>query len=103
MHRCFQKSVLNQSELDKLPMVRITAGSETQNLPKGLNEVTLKQVLICLLKDSSHLSAEEVANQLGLARVTARRYLEYLEGIGKVDAKFKYGSVGRPVKKYFIR
>jgi len=84
-------------------MVRVTAGNETENLPKGLHEVTLKQVLICLLKELGTLSAEEVANQLGLARVTARRYLEYLEGIGKVGAKFKYGSVGRPVKKYFIR
>ncbi|TYO97449.1 two-component system response regulator DctR [Desulfallas thermosapovorans DSM 6562] len=103
MHKCFQKSVLNQSELDKLTMTRITSGRETETLPKGLNQVTFKQVLICLLKEGNNLSAEEVAGKLGLARVTARRYLEYLESIGKVRAKFQYGSVGRPVKRYFIK
>lgn len=83
MHKSFQKPVLNQSELDKLTMTRITSSRENETLPKGLNQVTFKQVLICLLKESNTLSAEEVAGKLGLARVTARRYLEYLESTGK--------------------
>jgi len=43
-----------------------------------------------------------VAEGLGLARVTARRYLEHLDEIGKVRVELQYGSVGRPLKKYRI-
>ncbi|HHW43124.1 MAG TPA: response regulator [Desulfotomaculum sp.] len=74
-----------------------------EEMPKGLNEVTLKQVLLHLIKDGGALSAEEVAAGLGLARVTARRYLEYLAALGKVTLELQYGSVGRPIKRYKIK
>ncbi|SFR06135.1 response regulator [Desulfoscipio geothermicus] len=96
------KTVLDQAELDRLAFKRNTVQDAGEILPKGLNEVTLKQVLMCLVKETKPLSAEEVAGELGLARVTARRYLEYLESAGKVNVQFKYGSVGRPVKKFSL-
>lgn len=96
-----RKTTLNQEELDKLAFSR-TQGDEAAELPKGLNEITLKQVMMCLVREFKPQSAEEVAVSLGLARVTARRYLEYLENTGKVDVQLQYGSVGRPVKKFIL-
>jgi two-component system response regulator DctR len=58
--------------------------------------------LLLLIKEEASLSAEEVAAALGLARVTARRYLEYLYQLGKVTVELQYGSVGRPIKRYKI-
>ncbi|MGB9805038.1 helix-turn-helix domain-containing protein, partial [Desulfofundulus sp.] len=83
------------------PVVVNEAG--TAEIPKGLNEVTLKQILLFLIKDGGALSAEEVATGLGLARVTARRYLEYLAALDKVALELQYGSVGRPIKRYKIK
>ena len=41
-----------------------------------------------------------LASQLGLARVSARRYLEYLVTKGSARIVPKYGAAGRPEKFY---
>lgn len=69
-------------------------------LPKGLHETTLRQILAFLQNKSRPMSAEEVGEGVNLTRVTARRYLEYLEKNGRVAVELKYGMVGRPVKLY---
>jgi two-component system, CitB family, response regulator DctR len=72
----------------------------SQELPKGLQAATLKQIVQHLtLSQPLPLSAEEVAEGVGIARVTARRYLDYLEKSGLVRLDLQYG-VGRPVNKY---
>lgn len=96
---------LSQQEIDHLKNSRhLTMGEEEgmADIPKGLNDLTMKQVLLFMIKTPYAMSAEEVAEGLGLARVTARRYLEYLDIIGRVSVDLQYGSVGRPVKKYKI-
>lgn len=93
---------LSQLEIDQLK-IRFhppAEESETAEMPKGLNELTMKQVLLQMIKHQSPMSAEEVAEGLGLARVTARRYLEYLDATGRAVVDLQYGSVGRPIKRY---
>ncbi len=94
---------LDQRELDSL-LARVGADRQRDNtaadLPKGLREITLRQVLTFLEEMAQQVSAEEVAEGVGLARVTARRYLEYLEKTGKVRLETRYGSIGRPVNMY---
>ncbi|WP_314001873.1 response regulator [uncultured Paenibacillus sp.] len=70
------------------------------NLPKGLNAATLKQVLAVIRHQGGRLSAEETAEGVGIARVTARRYLDYLEKSGIVRLAVHYGGLGRPVNRY---
>lgn len=94
-----RKTALNQDEIDTLSGTKKIKPCE-ELLPKGLNELTLKQVVLYLLKQNTLLSAEEVAEGVGIARVTARRYLEYLEKTGRVIIDVQYGSVGRPVNRY---
>ncbi|WP_373426114.1 response regulator [Paenibacillus radicibacter] len=73
------------------------------DLPKGLNPNTLKQVLNVMSGHGGAMSAEQVAESVGIARVTARRYLEYLEKINVVYLEVNYGGIGRPVNRYVLR
>ncbi|WP_371862081.1 hypothetical protein [Meiothermus granaticius] len=41
-----------------------------------------------------------MASRVGLSRVSAWRYLEYLCEQGTLLAEMTYGSVGRPTKRY---
>ncbi|MEW6727226.1 response regulator [Desulforudis sp. 1088] len=95
-------SSLDQDAIDKLTRGQ-TAEHHPSRLPKGLHELTLRQIYVYLVQQGRSLSADEVAAGVGLARVTARRYLEYLERNGKVALELQYGSVGRPVNRYRIR
>lgn len=97
---------MNQEALDRLIKIQtMVEGENSRNregLPKGLREITLQKVLNFLKKNRISLSAEEVAEGVGLARVTARRYLEYLEKNEKIFLETRYGSVGRPINKYKV-
>ncbi len=72
-----------------------------QELPKGLNQATLRQIIVYLQGVRFPVTAEHVAEGVSLTRVTVRRYLEYLERCGLLAAELKYGTVGRPVKVFF--
>jgi len=74
-----------------------------RDLPKGLTEWTLRQVLLHLVQAGRPLSAAEVARGIGLARVTVRRYLDYLVQQGRLGVEMQYNPVGRPVYRYFLR
>lgn len=105
-----------QDELDRLlnnPVSSpLAAGSSKEqlygfsfeqiDLPKGLNAVTLKQVLQVMDRSVDGLSAEDTADRVGIARVTARRYLDYLEKSGRVKLEINYGSIGRPINRYIM-
>lgn len=78
--------------------------SEAQSsLPKGLSQATAQLVTDTLRTAGSDLSAAEVAERAGLARVSARRYLDHLATTGKVEVRMKYGSAGRPQHRYAWR
>lgn len=93
-----EKQTISQEELDEVLFQKEL--EERAELPKGLNAVTLTKILSYLSSNQYPISAEEVAEGLGIARVTARRYLEYLEKSSKVKIDIQYGGVGRPVNRY---
>ncbi len=73
------------------------------DFPKGLNKVTLKQILAYLEEhNETGVSSEEIATGVGISRVTVRRYMDYLEQIGYVKVELRYGTVGRPLKIYSL-
>ena len=51
----------------------------------------------------SILTAKEVGLELGISRITARRYLEQMVDEKVVDVKPNYGSIGRPQNHYVFR
>lgn len=68
-------------------------------LPKGLSPETAGLVLAAL-RTGEELSAAEAAEQVGLSRVSARRYLEHFVGTGAAEVRLQYGSAGRPERRY---
>jgi len=71
-------------------------------LPKGLSAPTAEAVLQAL-SEGTELSAAECATQVGLSRVSARRYLEYFVGQGRAQVRLQYGGAGRPERRYRLQ
>ena len=69
-------------------------------LPKGLSKETLELVARTLKQATTPLGAAETAQQAGLSRVTARRYLEHLVQAQQVELELRYGGSGRPEHRY---
>lgn len=95
------EGALQQDQVDGLIGSYVKEGMK--ELPKGLNQQTLEQIIQFLQQSDGSLSAEQVADGIGMARVTARRYLEYLQKIGEVEIEIQYGGVGRPVNRYKMK
>jgi two-component system, CitB family, response regulator DctR len=95
-----EKKALVQNELDQFLIMNSVGERDQELLPKGLNANTLVKITEFISSKKSPVSAEEVAEMIGIARVTARRYLDYLEKEGKVKIHVQYGGVGRPVNRY---
>jgi two-component system response regulator DctR len=100
--RLIEKKTLRQDELDQLLFFDSKEVDELESLPKGLNSNTLTKITTFISHEKIPVSADEVAESIGMARVTARRYLEYLEKEGKVKIHIHYGGVGRPVNRYGV-
>ncbi|MEV6104741.1 response regulator [Streptomyces sp. NPDC051940] len=70
-------------------------------LPKGLSAPTLSAVTTALRDaDDEGLTASAAAAELGISRITARRYLEHLVETGRAERAPRYGQVGRPELRY---
>jgi response regulator of citrate/malate metabolism len=48
------------------------------------------------------ISASEIAEQVGISRSTAQRYLAELARQGKIELRLHYGATGRPEHRYRI-
>jgi response regulator of citrate/malate metabolism len=68
-------------------------------LPKGLSVETAGAVASALA-GGEELSASDVADRIGVSRVSARRYLEHFVETGRLTARLQYGGTGRPVRLY---
>lgn len=88
----------SQREVDQA-FASLRAPSELP-LPKGLSGSTLDAVKEYLRQQESAVSATEVMTALGMSRVTARRYLEYLADAGTATRAPRYGTPGRPENEY---
>ncbi|KUI99557.1 response regulator [Vibrio sp. MEBiC08052] len=69
--------------------------------PKGIDEITLQQILVVFSKDQIYTS-EQVSVEASVSRTTARRYLEYAVSSGYLKATIQHGKVGRP-QRFFSK
>jgi len=71
-------------------------------LPKGLTEQTsgLVRATLDAGPEGAGLSASECAERSGLSRVSARRYLEHFVSLGTARVTLRYGTTGRPERRY---
>jgi len=95
---------LPAEEADQADVDRVFGGSPAdRQLPKGFSAETLRLVEDALRAEEADISAAEAAAQLGISRVSARRYLEHLADGGRVEVRLRYGGVGRPERRYAWR
>jgi response regulator of citrate/malate metabolism len=72
--------------------------------PKGIAPETLQLVRETLTAAGAEgLSATECSERTGLARVSARRYLEQMVAQQEADVRQKYGTAGRPERRFTVR
>lgn len=94
-------SQVDQQDIDNFLLARNRTRVQG-TLPKGLNPDVLKKVEELLVSENRPLSSVETAEAIGVSRITARRYLEYLVASRKVFMERKYQEVGRPINMYSL-
>jgi len=98
------KESLSQEDIDAITLGnRIRSKDMTVEMEKGIQRKTMELIKGFLKKETQAKSATEVAEGLGISRVTARRYLEHLLETGEVESDISYGTIGRPVNLYIMR
>jgi response regulator of citrate/malate metabolism len=90
--------VAAQQDVDRVLATLRAPGRPQQ--PKGMSEDTLAAVVRTLQATSVELSAAQVADDIGVSRVTARRYLEHLAEQRLATRSPRYGGAGRPEYLY---
>lgn len=95
------KEPLDQAYIDS--MVHNPVQPEKKSMDKGINQMTYELILKALKEANKAMTAQEIGETTDLARVTVRRYLEYMVEQGIADEMQQYGKVGRPQKAYVYR
>jgi response regulator of citrate/malate metabolism len=95
--------VLGTAELSQAEVDTLRAGEHAARrwLPKGLTEPALERVRTTLDQAEGPVTAAYVADAVGMARVTVRRYLEYLVATQQADCRSEASGPGRPRKLYW--
>lgn len=91
---------LNQKHIDDL--FNLQHRKQRVNLlPKGIEQVTLDKIINLFSRNTGHkFTVENVTQNIGVSKTTARRYLEYCATNGLIVSENEYGKVGRPERVY---
>ncbi|MBJ8026989.1 response regulator [Bacillus cereus group sp. N21] len=96
-----EQQKISQSELDTLILQKEKVETHVnKELPKGLTRQTLQ--LIWKQIESLHgqaFTTDEMAQLVGISRVSIRKYVMFLTEIGVLENEMVYQHVGRPVSK----
>ncbi len=94
-----------QGDVDRMfGLSRGAAPHAPVQTPKGITPETLELVRQALAAAGPDgLSATECSARTGLARVSARRYLEQLVAGNQADVRQRYGTAGRPERRFTLR
>jgi response regulator of citrate/malate metabolism len=89
---------LTQDEIDR--GWRLLHDGDRPAAPKGQSAVTVRLVSDALRRAAQPRTAAEVADELGISRATAQRYLAALARDGVAEMRLRYGTTGRPEHRY---
>ena len=91
---------LDQGSIDQLFQGSKPA-SDAQIPAKGLNQGTLDHVrAFFAAHPEQSFTSEQVAEQVGLSRITIRRYVSYMADAGEIVSSIDYQTGGRPAVRY---
>jgi two-component system CitB family response regulator len=89
---------LAQEEIDRV--WRLLHEGDHPAVPKGQSAVTVRLVSEALRQAGTPRTAAEIADELGISRATAQRYLAALARDGTAEMRLRYGATGRPEHRY---
>ncbi len=93
-----------QGDVDRMFGVARREAQPPPATPKGIAPETLELVRRTLEgAGADGLSASECSERTGLARVSARRYLEQLVTQQEAEVRQRYGTAGRPERRFTLR
>lgn len=101
----FHRSLHGDRQLDQQAVDRamrmLHEGDLTGSaLPKGRSAVTAEAVREALRSSEEPMTAQAIADAVGVSRATAQRYLADLARAGRVHLGLRYGATGRPEHRY---
>jgi response regulator of citrate/malate metabolism len=88
----------SQTLVDRTFQVMRVGGDKEEPAPGG--NPTVQAVLQAVQDEPDWVSANTVAEQVGISLSTARRCLSRLVALGKVELSLRYGVAGRPTHLY---
>lgn len=110
--KSWKSSLENKSSAEQEMIDQYTLNEKKTTLPKtdeiveakGFSQYTYEKVLDFIQSmENRAFTAQQVAKKIGVSRITARRYLDYLEREEKVVLELEYGKVGRPLNKFRLK
>ncbi|MGF1702841.1 response regulator [Photobacterium makurazakiensis] len=94
-------ATVDQNDIDQL--FRKSPAAPIRQTPKGIDATTLTNLKQILHTEQLHdFSADEIGKKMSVSRITARRYLEFLETEGMIKLVLNYKTGGRPQRLYQI-
>ena len=92
---------LRQEDIDQLVIGKHTSFSSNSVLTKGINESTLQMVRDVFKQNTGVLfTSEQLAERVGLSRITIRRYVSYMMELEEISSAIDYQTGGRPSIMY---
>jgi response regulator of citrate/malate metabolism len=95
-----RQHIQNAKNLSQASIDHVLGYTLEPDLPKGIDPNKLEQIKTKLRQNVSSQSAEEIAGSIGISRVTAWRYLEYLCSTNWAALENDQSGTGRPIKRY---
>jgi response regulator of citrate/malate metabolism len=74
-----------------------------ENYQKGFSQLTEKKIMEILKVRKDGVTSDEIATEIGISTVSARRYLKLLQEKNLVSYDLSYGKQGRPTYIYTIK
>ncbi|WP_394940986.1 response regulator [Psychromicrobium sp. YIM B11713] len=97
----YRKLLESNGSLDQELVERALRQLSGGDSPKKPRSVTEQEIRAALERASGqHRTALEVAQEIGISRATAQRYLSVLVEEGAVSVSLRYGTTGRPEHHY---
>ncbi len=103
-YREYRQTLLDNTTVDQEDIDLLLRKSHRKSLrqtPKGIDSTTLAMLKNYLTSERpDSFSSEEIGEKMNFSRITARRYLEYLESEGVLRLELDYNTGGRPKRLY---
>ena len=100
------RQMLEQDSMDQSAIDRLMQRGESSPavpLAKGLSQGTLDMIRAFFCEHPGQLfTSEQIAAQVGLSRITIRRYVNFMVDGGEITTSIDYQTGGRPSIRYLL-